>query len=124
MPRRPLGSAPFAPGGRSSAGPSWHGLARRGGWFRFATCGSGGGSPARSARRITARPRAAPPRAAIGAPIATPASFLCPPMWQWAKVVEVSAARVAAAREAAAMGLAVKVARAVERAVAVRGRAA
>eukprot|EP00964_Phaeocystis_antarctica_P125447 scaffold89078_cov63-Phaeocystis_antarctica.AAC.1 len=37
---RPLGSVPsFVPGGKSSAGPSWHGLARCGGWHGPARCG-------------------------------------------------------------------------------------
>ena len=43
MRSRPIGSAPlFVPGGKSSAGPSWHGLARG---------GTGGGSTARAARQ-------------------------------------------------------------------------
>eukprot|EP00964_Phaeocystis_antarctica_P104371 scaffold69499_cov55-Phaeocystis_antarctica.AAC.2 len=85
---------------------SWHGLARRAGWLRFAKCGSGGGSPAQTARQIAARPRAARPRAAPrGRLMAAPASLLCLPLWQWAKMVlEVSAAATAAATAAAARG--------------------
>eukprot|EP00964_Phaeocystis_antarctica_P047554 scaffold27517_cov61-Phaeocystis_antarctica.AAC.1 len=49
MPSRLLdGSAPvIVPGGKASAGQSWHGLARCGGWPRSASCGSGGGRVAR-----------------------------------------------------------------------------
>eukprot|EP00964_Phaeocystis_antarctica_P008153 scaffold4409_cov60-Phaeocystis_antarctica.AAC.1 len=77
MRSRPIGSAPFVPGGKSSAGPSWHGPARYGGWHDLARRGSGGGSPARAARRLTARQRAARPETAIGGrPMVTPASSL------------------------------------------------
>eukprot|EP00964_Phaeocystis_antarctica_P136109 scaffold100519_cov54-Phaeocystis_antarctica.AAC.5 len=104
MPSRPFvcldPSAPLlVPGGRSSAGLCWHGLARCGGWHGLATCG---GSPARSTRPIATRPGAAI-AAPTGGPIVAPASLLCLLMWQWAELAEVSAARVAAARAAAAM---------------------
>eukprot|EP00964_Phaeocystis_antarctica_P142671 scaffold107992_cov45-Phaeocystis_antarctica.AAC.1 len=68
----PIGYAPlFVPGEKSSAGPSWHDLVRRGSWHGRATCD---GSKARSARQIRARPRPARPRApAIGGPMAAPA---------------------------------------------------
>eukprot|EP00964_Phaeocystis_antarctica_P015633 scaffold8645_cov62-Phaeocystis_antarctica.AAC.2 len=47
-PSRP-GSAPFfLPDRKSSAGPSWHGLARRGSWHGLATCD---GSTARVGRQ-------------------------------------------------------------------------
>eukprot|EP00964_Phaeocystis_antarctica_P105543 scaffold70538_cov56-Phaeocystis_antarctica.AAC.4 len=48
MRSRPIGSAPFVPGEKSSAGPSWHGLARCGSWHGLATCV---GSTARAARQ-------------------------------------------------------------------------
>eukprot|EP00964_Phaeocystis_antarctica_P128469 scaffold92269_cov42-Phaeocystis_antarctica.AAC.1 len=51
MRSRPIGSAPFVPGGKSSAGPSWHGLVRCGGWPGLARGGIGGGSTARAARQ-------------------------------------------------------------------------
>eukprot|EP00964_Phaeocystis_antarctica_P121259 scaffold84938_cov60-Phaeocystis_antarctica.AAC.2 len=97
MRSRPIGSAPFVPGEKSFGGPSWHGLARYGSWHGLATCD---GSTARTARRMRARPRAARPRAAIGGPKATPASFLCLPVWQWAKIVEVSVSRPWSLQEA------------------------
>eukprot|EP00964_Phaeocystis_antarctica_P111653 scaffold75980_cov56-Phaeocystis_antarctica.AAC.4 len=76
MRSRPIGSAPFVPGGKSSASPSWHGLARRGGWHDLARRGSGGGSPARAARRLTAQNRVARPETAIGGAVAASASSL------------------------------------------------
>eukprot|EP00964_Phaeocystis_antarctica_P116355 scaffold80294_cov59-Phaeocystis_antarctica.AAC.5 len=83
--RRPSGAvlATFASfGGGSSAGPRWHGLARRGSWHGLATCDG------------------------VAVPIVptcrAPVSLLHPPMWQWAKMAEVFAAMVAAARVVAA----------------------
>eukprot|EP00964_Phaeocystis_antarctica_P050934 scaffold29679_cov39-Phaeocystis_antarctica.AAC.1 len=52
MRTRPIGPVPlFLPGEKASAGPGWHGLARCGGWLRFARRGSGGGSTARAGRQ-------------------------------------------------------------------------
>eukprot|EP00964_Phaeocystis_antarctica_P161284 scaffold133299_cov68-Phaeocystis_antarctica.AAC.4 len=49
MRRHPLGPAPLLVSGeKASAGLCWHGLARCGGWLRFARCASGGGSTARA----------------------------------------------------------------------------
>ena len=56
--------------------------------------------------------------------MAAPASLFCPPMWQWAKMMEVSAARAAAATEAAVKVVGARAAVAmvvVERAVAAIG---
>eukprot|EP00964_Phaeocystis_antarctica_P107853 scaffold72520_cov43-Phaeocystis_antarctica.AAC.2 len=84
---------------RLAGSPSWHGLARCGGWHGLATCV---GSPVRAARRIAARPKASRPIAAPkGGPIAAPASLPYLPMWQGAKMTEMSA-RVAALRVMAA----------------------
>eukprot|EP00964_Phaeocystis_antarctica_P002108 scaffold1105_cov54-Phaeocystis_antarctica.AAC.2 len=104
MRSRLTGSGPFVPGEKSSASPSWHGLARCGGWHGLARRGSGGGSPARAARRLTAQTKAARPRTAIGGPGSSPACLLRLQMCQteWAKMMEVSAARVKAARGRAA----------------------
>eukprot|EP00964_Phaeocystis_antarctica_P118318 scaffold82105_cov56-Phaeocystis_antarctica.AAC.2 len=85
-----IGSPPlFVPGEKSSADPSWHGLARLGSWHGLASCD---GSTVRSPRRKRARPRAARPGAAIGAPMATPASLLCLPVaMEVQEILEVAA---------------------------------
>ena len=120
MRSRQIGPARLVPGGTSSAGQNWHGLARCGGWLRFARDENGGDSPAQAARQ---RPRA-PPRGAAspkGGPIPAPASLLCFPVWQWAEMAEALAAGVAEATVMVATGAAAGV---VEMVGAARGRAA
>eukprot|EP00964_Phaeocystis_antarctica_P131755 scaffold95749_cov36-Phaeocystis_antarctica.AAC.1 len=107
----------FTCGWKSSAGPCWHGLARCGGWHGLARGESGGGRGARAARPTAARPIAS-----------RPIQRGTDSEWQWAKVTEVSAARVAAATGAevkvAGARAAVRYSDGVERSVAAIGVAA